>query len=216
MVKTKQRILDTALKLFNSVGLAKVTLRTIASEMNISQGNLNYHFKKREDIIETLYFNLVKNLDAVFVLKKETKNVFEILFDVSEKVMSAFYDYRFIFLDFVQIMRENETIKNHYMQLVKQREAQVMQLFQMLITEEYLRKPILENEYENLYKRTQIMTDFWISSVVVSSKNVSRSSLSNYSKLINQNIFPYLTEKGRVCYYSASNLNRAENLNSYR
>lgn len=216
MVKTKQRILDTALKLFNSVGLAKVTLRTIASEMNISQGNLNYHFKKREDIIETLYFNLVKNLDTVFVLKKETKNVFEILFDVSEKVMSAFYDYRFIFLDFVQIMRENETIKNHYMQLVKQREAQVMQLFQMLITEEYLRKPILENEYENLYKRTQIMTDFWISSVVVSSKNVSKSSLSNYSKLINQNIFPYLTEKGRVCYYSASNLDRAENLNSYR
>jgi AcrR family transcriptional regulator len=207
MVKTKERILDTALKLFNSVGLAKVTLRTIASEMNISQGNLNYHFKKREDIIETLYFNLVKNLDAVFVLKQETKNVFETLFDVSEKVMSAFYDYRFIFLDFVQIMRENETIKNHYMQLVKQREAQVMQLFQMLITEEYLRKPILENEYENLYKRTQIMTDFWISSVVVSSKNVSKSSLSNYSKLINQNIFPYLTEKGRVCYYSASNLN---------
>lgn len=200
MVKTKERILDTALKLFNSVGLAKVTLRTIASEMNISQGNLNYHFKKREDIIETLYFNLVKNLDAVFVLNKETKNVFEILFDVSEKVMSAFYDYRFIFLDFVQIMRENETIKNHYMQLVKQREAQVMQLFQMLITEEYLRKPILENEYENLYKRTQIMTDFWISSVVVSSKNVSKSSIESYSTLINQHIFPYLTEKGRLEY----------------
>lgn len=200
MVKTKERILDTALKLFNSVGLAKVTLRTIASEMNISQGNLNYHFKKREDIIETLYFNLVKNLDAVFVLNKETKNVFEILFDVSEKIISAFYDYRFVFLDFVQIMRENETIKNHYMQLVKQREAQVMQLFQMLITEEYLRKPILENEYENLYKRTQIMTDFWISSVVVSSKNVSKSSIESYSTLINQHIFPYLTEKGRLEY----------------
>ena len=201
MANTKQKIVDTALELFNTHGLAKVTLRTIAKEIGISQGNLNYHFKKREDIIETLYYKLVKNLDAIFELKKETDNIFEALFDVSEKVMHNFYDYRFIFLDFVHIMRENKIIKGHYLQLVQHREIQVMQLFQLLIKEEFLRKPLLENEYENLYKRTQIMSDFWFSYVIISSKNISKSSIKEYSVLINQNIFPYLTEKGRVYYY---------------
>jgi AcrR family transcriptional regulator len=201
MAKTKQKILDTALELFNCLGLAKVTLRTIAKEIGISQGNLNYHFKKREDIIEALYFELVNNLDAIFELKKDTDNIFRTLFDVSEKVMNNFYDYRFIFLDFVQLMRENENIKKHYLQLKEQREIQVMQLFQLLIKEGLLRKPMLENEYENLYKRTQIMSDFWISYAVISSKSISTTSIENYSKLINQNIFPYLTEKGRLEYH---------------
>lgn len=114
--------------------------------------------------------------------------------------MHNFYDYRFIFLDFVQIIRENKTIKEHYLELSKQRERQVMQLFQLLIQEGFLRKPLLENEYENLYKRTQIMSDFWFSYVIISSQNISKSSIKDYSKLINQNIFPYLTKKGRLHY----------------
>ena len=56
MKDTKEIIINTALKLFNTEGLSKVTLRTIANKMGISQGNLNYHFKKRDDIIEALYF----------------------------------------------------------------------------------------------------------------------------------------------------------------
>ena len=63
MKNTKGTILNTALKLFNSQGLSKVKLRTIANNMGISQGNLNYHFKKREDVIETLYFRLVENIN---------------------------------------------------------------------------------------------------------------------------------------------------------
>lgn len=202
MIKTKQKILNTALELFNTLGLPKVTLRTIAKEMGISQGNLNYHYKKREDIIEALYFQLVKNIDESFKLKKESKNIFHSLFNISDTIMTNFYDYRFIFLDFVQIMRENTKICTHYLELTKQREIQFMQLFDLLIKEGFLRKPILENEYNNLYKRTQIMSDFWISSVVINSKIISKSSISIYSELINQNIFPYLTKKGREEYHS--------------
>jgi len=202
MKKTKELILDTALRLFNNQGLSQVKLRTIAIEMGISQGNLNYHYKKREDIIEALYFQLVKNIDESFKLKKESKSVLHALFNISDTIMTNFYDHRFIFLDFVQIMRENKKIKTHYLKLTKQRERQFMQLFDLLIKEGFLRSPILENEYINLYKRTQIMSDFWISSAVINSKSISKKSISNYSELINQNIFPYLTKKGKAVYHS--------------
>ncbi|MCF6358067.1 MAG: hypothetical protein L3J54_09705 [Draconibacterium sp.] len=62
--------------------------------------------------------------------------------------MTNFYDYRFIFLDFVQIMRENSRIRTHYLELTKQRESQFMQLFDLLMKEGVLRKPILKNEYK--------------------------------------------------------------------
>ena len=113
MKKTKEIILDTSLELFNSLGLSKVTLRTISKEMGISQGNLNYHFKKREDIIETLYFQLVQNIDNSMSRIQEPKNPFQLLVSISQTIMFNFYEYRFFLLDFVQIMRENNKIRNY-------------------------------------------------------------------------------------------------------
>jgi AcrR family transcriptional regulator len=202
MKNTKEKILDTALELFNTLGLSKVTLRTIAKEMGISQGNLNYHYKKRDDIIEALYFQLVKNIDESFKSQNKSKSVFHSLFKISDTTMINFYNYRFIFLDFVQIMRENNKIKRHYLELTEQRESQFMQLFDLLIKEGVLRKPIIKDEYINLYKRIQIMGDFWISSAVTTSKSFSKKYIPIYSEIINQNIFPYLTEKGRDEYHS--------------
>ena len=95
MKNTKEVILKTALDLFNTHGLPKITLRSIAKEMGISQGNLNYHFKKREDIIENLYFQLVKNIDDSISNTKNLENVLELLFHISKTIMYNFYEYRF-------------------------------------------------------------------------------------------------------------------------
>ena len=36
----------------------------IAVELKISSGNLNYHFKNREDVLEALYFEMVSEFDS--------------------------------------------------------------------------------------------------------------------------------------------------------
>lgn len=51
---TRQEILNTAKALFNARGYNAVTLRDIAGSLGISKGNLTYHFKKKEDIMEAL------------------------------------------------------------------------------------------------------------------------------------------------------------------
>jgi hypothetical protein len=202
MKKTREIILDTSLELFNSLGLSKVTLRTIANKMEISQGNLNYHFKKREDIIEGLYFQLVKNIDSSMSSMQESKNPFQLLVSISETIMFNFHEYRFFMLDFTQIMRENKKIKKHYSELTIQREEQFSMLFNLLIKEGLMRKEILPNEYKNLYKRFQILGDFWISDAEILNSNITKKTILTYSVILTQAIFPYLTLKGQKEYHS--------------
>ncbi|MEZ5897016.1 MAG: TetR/AcrR family transcriptional regulator [Parvularculaceae bacterium] len=54
-VKTRDRILKTALALFNAEGEAQVSTVDIAAVLGISPGNLYYHFKGKEAILETLF-----------------------------------------------------------------------------------------------------------------------------------------------------------------
>lgn len=54
-LKTRDRILEKALILFNEKGTAAVTTNHIASAMGISPGNLYYHFRNREEIIQNIF-----------------------------------------------------------------------------------------------------------------------------------------------------------------
>lgn len=196
MKNTKEKILFTSLNLFNEQGLASVTLRTIAKEMGISQGNLNYHFKKREDIIESLYYNLVQEINVAMVDILEMEVGLNMMKHFSEIMMNSFLKYRFIMVDFAQLMRESHKIKAHFYELSKIREQQFLALFQALQMKGVIREEKLENEYYNLYKRFEILSNFWMSSAVIANKKISKKILVDYKEIITQTIYPYLTIKG--------------------
>lgn len=54
-LSTRDLILDVALVLLNERGESVVTSVDLATEMNISPGNLYYHFKGKEEVVEELY-----------------------------------------------------------------------------------------------------------------------------------------------------------------
>jgi len=54
-LSTRDLILDVALVLLNERGESIITSVDLANEMNISPGNLYYHFKGKDEVVEELY-----------------------------------------------------------------------------------------------------------------------------------------------------------------
>ena len=198
MSKTKHRILAQSLELFNNHGVSEVPLRTIADEMGISVGNLQYHFKKREDIIEALYFRIVEKVDELSI--NETDNLLSSFLSVPKKICLILYEYRFFLLDFTSITRKNRKIKNHYAELSKRREKEFLDITVILIENGLLRKELLKNEYHNVFKRVEVISNFWFSSILIQSDVLHKDSIEEYSLIVGQSIYPYLTNEAKTQY----------------
>ena len=53
--RTAERILEVTLELFNRFGEPNVSTTLISSELNISPGNLYYHYPAKEELVTALY-----------------------------------------------------------------------------------------------------------------------------------------------------------------
>ena len=62
---TRARVLTTCRDLFNERGPAAVTTAEIAAAVGINEGNLYYHFQRKEQILEALFSDFEHRLEAV-------------------------------------------------------------------------------------------------------------------------------------------------------
>jgi len=195
-MKTREKILQTALNLFNKHGVPNVTLRRIAAEMFISQGNLNYHFKHREDIIEALYFHLME----VFNEEKgklDTEEInFQFVIDSTRAGMEALFRYRFLMIDFNQNMRENPKLHTHFIQLEEIRKQTYLHSFNLAIDAGIMRAPAFKGEYEGLNERIRVYSDYWIASAAVYNEP-EETTVDKYHNLLVEMFFPYFTKEAQ-------------------
>jgi hypothetical protein len=99
-------------------------------------------------------------------------------------------------LDFVQIMRENQSIHQHYKALSILRKQQFLGMFELWTHEGLMRTEEFEGEFDNLYLRSSILGDFWLSSAMIQ-EELKADLVDKYNHIIFQNLYPYLTPKGK-------------------
>ena len=197
MKNIKTQILSSALTLFNEKGISDTTLRTIAQETGISQGNLNYHYKTKGLLLEALYFQLVEKMDAMVLELGKNVVDFRLIKSTSEKTMEQMYEYRFLLLSFTKVMMENPAIRTHFSLLQQKRNEEFIQIFKLLAKNEFIREEEFEGEFRRLYERMNVFGDYWINDFVVFG---STKSIAYYTGLFLETLYPYLTPKGKIEY----------------
>jgi AcrR family transcriptional regulator len=97
-LNTAERILEVSQLLFNEAGSATVSTNRIASELDISAGNLYYHFKTKERIVDVLVRRFEDRLKPIQSSLRSIKAVDD-LWLALHLTFEAIHAYRFIFRD---------------------------------------------------------------------------------------------------------------------
>lgn len=197
-MKTREKILETALRLFNAQGTDTVTVRHIAAEMGISHGNLCYHFPSTDTIIEALYQQLVQALNTQIQQPAAEANFdMKTALAMSNHSMEILQRYRFLMLDFVRIMRRIPAIRAHFQALMQLRRVQFRAMLDALAAQGLLQPEPVPGQFDRLIDQMSLIGDFWISSAEILYQGDPADELAHYQQLLTSLIVPYLTPKGR-------------------
>ncbi|MGW8883265.1 TetR/AcrR family transcriptional regulator [Streptomyces sp. NPDC055749] len=97
---TRQRIQDVALELFAEQGYEKTSLREIAEQLDVTKAALYYHFKTKEDILNSIFEDLNRPIEELIAWGKEQPHTLatkkEILARYSEALTVAAPLFRFM------------------------------------------------------------------------------------------------------------------------
>jgi AcrR family transcriptional regulator len=198
-MKTKERILQKSLELYNEEGLAKVTLRQIAHALGMSQGNLNYHFRTRAEIVSALYYKLVDHMNREIEKITAEQPILSFLYESALATMKGLYVYRFITRDIYSVLDTDPSLRSHYLELQRIRKHQYVQLFGNMISAGLMREEEFEKEYDRLYERMNILGDNWINAAELFRQDDPKR-IEHYHSLLFEVIYPYLTPSGKKQY----------------
>ena len=111
--RTRERILETSLRLFNEFGEPNVTTTVIADEMNISPGNLYYHFHSKDEIVNALFGDFEQDMDRLFSLASKRAASVEDIWLFLHLLFEAIWRYRFLYRDLSDLLTRNRLLEVH-------------------------------------------------------------------------------------------------------
>ncbi len=109
---TRNRILIAALDLFNALGEAKTTINQIADELEISPGNLHYHFRTKAEIVSAIVDAFETDARPVIMPPGDEPIDIDDIWVFLHLLLERLSMYRFLFRDF-------ETITASYPEIEK-------------------------------------------------------------------------------------------------
>ncbi len=95
---TRDRIVDTALSLFNRQGYGAVTTATLAAACGMAEGNLWYHFKTRQALLDAIGDRFAAAIELRLALRPGADPLGDYA-ALLEAIMAEFRAFRFLYRD---------------------------------------------------------------------------------------------------------------------
>ena len=117
--RTRERILEAALALFNSEGEPNVTTNRIADELDISPGNLHYHFRTKQHLIEALFSRFEQHMLSLLATPEEREPHIEDIWLFLHLAFEAIGDYRFLYRDLTDLCARNRALHQRFQGILR-------------------------------------------------------------------------------------------------
>ncbi len=111
--RTAERILEVSLELFNRFGEPNVSTTLISAELNISPGNLYYHYPAKDELVNHLFDRSEKALGELLLAADQVRNV-EDAWLLFHMLFELIWQYRFLYRDLNDLLSKNRRLETHF------------------------------------------------------------------------------------------------------
>lgn len=116
--RTRERILELSLRLFNEFGEPNITTTVIAEEMNISPGNLYYHFRNKDDIVNSIFTQFEEEISKKLAFPHGRKANIQDIWTYLHLTFELVWRYRFFYRDQNDLLSRNRKLELNFKQIL--------------------------------------------------------------------------------------------------
>lgn len=193
----KQEIIQAAKRLFNERGYNQVSTQDIADALGISKGNLNYHFKRKEDMLDAI----VEEMHSHYVVPDPPATLRQ-LNDLFLDLLRVTKENAFYFWHYTQLSQVSEKVRSIQTSVLRQNHILFSQAFQQLNAEGSLQDEAYPGQYEQIIRAVMLTCIYWTPH---SRLEESLGTAGNFLPCVWGILYPLLTDRGKSQYNSFAN-----------
>jgi len=186
---TKQRIIHTAKGLFNKNGFAGITLFEIAGKLHMTRGNLTYHFKDKDKLLQAISDEM---WDKITTERSKSRQLpsFQNLHNEVQLYYRFQKEYAFIFLD--SHVLNHPLIKKKFREMTQQTIEDNKAALAFAINSGNMKPEPFKGIYHNIAFNTWMLTFFWLAQQIIRGEKTKEDG----EAMIWSMLLPHFTEKG--------------------
>lgn len=194
--QTRQRILDTSLAMFNTQGEPNVTTNHIADELEISPGNLYYHFRNKDDIIEQLFARFDTRMDEALSAPDGRLPGLEDIWLQLHLVFECIWDYRFLYRDLVEILSRNRRLRIRFARILRRADDNAHTVMRGLSQAGVMRASVAE--LDAAATNILVLATFWLNYAAVRGDKDEQVAIHEGIVQVMMLLAPFLRDAERV------------------
>ncbi|WP_407351468.1 TetR/AcrR family transcriptional regulator [Luteimonas sp. R10] len=193
---TRQRILDCSLAMFNTQGEPTVTTNHIADELEISPGNLYYHFRNKDDIIEQLFARFEQRMDDALAGPGDRLPGLEDVWLQLHLVFECIWDYRFLYRDLLEILSRNRRLRLRFARILRRADERAREVMRGLSRAGVMRGSAAE--LDAVGTNLLVVATFWLNYAAVRGEQDEQAAIRDGIVQVLMLIAPFLRDAERV------------------
>jgi AcrR family transcriptional regulator len=159
--RTRERILRTALAMFNQFGEPSVATTSIAFEMGISPGNLYYHYHSKEQIVADLFADFRREIETTLAAPEKRLPHAEDCWLYLHLVFEAIWKYRFVYRDINDLVSRYHLIEVQFRRILAHKVRVAEQILAGLVKAQQMRAT--PADIATLAQNIVLVASYWMS-----------------------------------------------------